>query len=142
MSEAAEQDLALWKVMVSGNILHELSKAPSSITLVLGPMGAGKSTAIAIQTGAKYQVEMEMVDGRMKRVYKCVQADHRRPQTSDGYTSKTLNVGLNAEHHLQERLRANCFDLSSQDSELTVGLENSGFRQPYKTKDLKMRKTL
>lgn len=34
------------------------------------------------------------MDGRLKKVYRCVQADNRRPQTADGYTSKTLNIGL------------------------------------------------
>ena len=37
---------------------------------------------------------MPEVDGILKKVYKCVQADNRRPQTSDGYTSKNLNIGL------------------------------------------------
>jgi len=87
-------DLDLWKVMINGNSFRKMVDSTASAVLVVGPMGAGKSTTIAIQTGAKYEAVKEEVHGRLKKVYRCVQADNRRPQTADGYTSKTLNMGL------------------------------------------------
>ncbi|CAK9038353.1 unnamed protein product [Durusdinium trenchii] len=91
---ASSHDLDLWKFMINGNCFRKLVDTTASAVLVVGPMGAGKSTTIGIQTGAKYEAVKEEVDGRLKKVYRCVQSDNRRPQTGDGYTSKTLNIGL------------------------------------------------
>lgn len=91
--QAAPTGLELWKLMVNGHCLHEVVKAKSAV-LVVGPMGTGKSTAIAIQTGAKYELKNEDVDGFVQPVYRCIESDERIPQVSDGFTSKTLNIGV------------------------------------------------
>lgn len=52
-------DLDLWKVMINGNCFRNLVDNTASAVLVVGPMGAGKSTTIGIQTGAKYEAAKE-----------------------------------------------------------------------------------
>lgn len=87
-------DLELWKVMVNGNVFRRLVDTTTSAVLVVGPQGAGKSTNIGIQIGARYESRFADIGGRRKRVFECVQSDAHTPMTSDGFTSKTLNIGL------------------------------------------------
>ncbi|CAE7882513.1 hypothetical protein AK812_SmicGene30392 [Symbiodinium microadriaticum] len=85
-------DLDLWKVMINGNSFRKMVDSTASAVLVVGPMGAGKSTTIAIQTGAKYEAVKEEVEQRAW--VKMEQQTTEGHQTADGYTSKTLNMGL------------------------------------------------
>ena len=45
--------------MINGNCFRKLVDTTASAVLVVGPMGAGKSTTIGIQTGAKYEAVKE-----------------------------------------------------------------------------------
>ena len=56
---ASSHDLDLWKFMINGNCFRKLVDTTASAVLVVGPMGAGKSTTIGIQTGAKYEAVKE-----------------------------------------------------------------------------------
>jgi len=89
-------DVELWKVMTSGNCFSELAENTHPVVLVVGPMGAGKSTNIGIQVGAKYKKYKEWSEEEQMNLdrYAKLQSDERTPQTSDGFTSKTLNIGL------------------------------------------------
>jgi len=80
--------------MVNGNVFRRVVDTTTSAVLVVGPQGAGKSTNIGIQIGARYESRFADVGGRRKRVFECVQSDSHTPMTSDGFTSKTLNIGL------------------------------------------------
>ena len=50
------------QVMINGNSFRKMVDSTASAVLVVGPMGAGKSTTIAIQTGAKYEAVKEEVE--------------------------------------------------------------------------------
>ena len=52
------------QVMINGNSFRKMVDSTASAVLVVGPMGAGKSTTIAIQTGAKYEAVKEEVEQR------------------------------------------------------------------------------
>ena len=52
------------QVMINGNSFRKMVDSTASAVLVVGPMGAGKSTTIAIQTGAKYEAVKEEVVGQ------------------------------------------------------------------------------
>ncbi len=80
-----EYDKFKFKEFLTGHNLHNLRNI--SGVLVVGPMGAGKSTGIAIQLGAIYKKNPE------KKGYLLERAGTYTPATSDGYTSKTLNIG-------------------------------------------------
>lgn len=76
----------LFKNLVGWSQLHELDGKTG--VLVLGPMGAGKSTSISIQLGAK----LKKVKG--DNHHEMVASDGATPKRSDGVVSQTLNIGV------------------------------------------------
>lgn len=83
---ATHYNLEKFKYFLITHVLPSLYN--KSGILVLGPMGAGKSTAIGVQLGAVYQKK------KMGRGYELTFSRTYTPQTSDGFTSKTFNVGV------------------------------------------------
>jgi hypothetical protein len=74
-----------WKTFVATSQLDDL--VGETGVLVVGNMGVGKSTAVAIQQGAVYC-------GNPADSYQLMEASTSVPKTSNGFTSQTLNIGV------------------------------------------------
>ena len=85
MMGSESMDLDKVKLFLAGHSLPALKD--KSAVLVIGPMGFGKSTTIAIQQGAIFEKNQE------GRGFELVHSDVYTPKTSAGFTSMTLNVG-------------------------------------------------
>ena len=72
--------------MINGNSFRKMVDSTASAVLVVGPMGAGKSTTIAIQTGAKYEAVKEEVEQRAWA--------NMEEQTFIGYQNTGHDVGF------------------------------------------------
>lgn len=81
---SSEYDLEKFRLFLSGHRLAEIQNKEG--VLVLGRMGAGKSSTIAVQLGAKYRYD------DIEKNYK-VDAQVHTPKTSKGSISTTLNIG-------------------------------------------------
>lgn len=82
---AADDTTRTFMRFVADSRLHELQGRQG--VLVLGLMGAGKSTAIAVQQGAIYEAKEE---GGLE----LLKSDVWTPCVADGFQSQTFNIGV------------------------------------------------